>query len=73
VRGQGIGVRIARQGIESGQELGRHRWVTERSIAWLFGFDRPAIRCDRCADHFCAFRTLAASLACFRELTNAAT
>lgn len=40
LRSQGIGVRIARKGIESSQRLGRHRWVIERSIAWLFGFRR---------------------------------
>lgn len=37
VRDRGIIVRIARKGIETSKKLGKHRWVIERSIAWLFG------------------------------------
>lgn len=73
VRGRGIGVRIARKGIESSDRLGRHRWVIERSIAWLFGFRRLTIRYERKASHFCAFLTLAAALVCFKKLTKTAT
>lgn len=32
VRDRGIGVRIARKGIESTERLGRHRWVVERTL-----------------------------------------
>jgi IS5 family transposase len=70
---RGIAVRIARKGIESSQKLGRHRWVIERSIAWLFGYHRLTIRYDRYANHFCAFLTLAATLTCYRKLAKAAT
>jgi transposase len=73
LRARGIAVRIARKGIESSQKLGKHRWVIERSIAWLFGYHRLAIRHDRYADHFCAFLTLAATLTCYKKLTKAAT
>jgi transposase len=73
VRDHGVAVRIARKGIESSTKLGKHRWVIERSIAWLFGYHRLAIRYDRYADHFCAFLTLAASLTCFKKLAKAAT
>jgi IS5 family transposase len=73
LRARGIAVRIARKGIESSQKLGKHRWVIERSIAWLFGYHRLAIRYDRYADHFCAFLTLAATLTCYKKLTKAAT
>jgi IS5 family transposase len=73
VRDHGVAVRIARKGIESSQKLGKHRWVIERSIAWLFGYHRLAIRYDRYADHFCAFLTLAASLTCFKKLAKATT
>jgi transposase len=73
IRDHGMAVRIARKGIESSTKLGKHRWVIERSIAWLFGYHRLAIRYDRYADHFCAFLTLAASLTCFKKLTKAAT
>ncbi|TCO54035.1 DDE family transposase [Actinocrispum wychmicini] len=38
VRDQGITMRIARKGIESSAKLGKHRWVIERSVAWLFGY-----------------------------------
>ncbi|MFE9328742.1 IS5 family transposase [Nocardia sp. NPDC052278] len=32
VRDRGIGVRVARKGIESSERLGRHRWVIERTM-----------------------------------------
>jgi IS5 family transposase len=73
VRDQGIVVRIARKGIESSTKLGKHRWVIERSIAWLFGYHRLSIRYDRYANHFCAFLTLAATLTCYKKLHKAAT
>jgi transposase len=73
VRDQGIAVRIARKGIESSQKLGKHRWVIERSIAWLFGYHRLATRYDRNANHFCAFLTLGATLTCYKKLAKAAT
>lgn len=73
VRDRGITVRIARKGIESTTKLGRHRWVIERSIAWLFGYHRLTIRYDRYANHFCAFLTLAATLTCFKKLAKLAT
>jgi transposase len=68
VRDRGIGVRIARKGVESGEKLGRHRWVIERTIAWLFGYRRLGIRYERNGNHFCAFLTLAAALACYKKL-----
>ncbi len=47
---RGIKVRIARKGKESCQKLGRHRWVVERSLAWLARCRRLAVRYDRQAD-----------------------
>jgi transposase len=73
VRDRGIVVRIARKGIESSQKLGKHRWVIERSIAWMFGYHRLGIRYDRYANHFCGFLTLAATLTCFKKLAKSAT
>jgi transposase len=35
LRRRGIKSRIARKGIESSEKLGRHRWVVERTLAWL--------------------------------------
>jgi len=37
-------LRIARRGVESGQRLGRYRWVVERAIAWLHAFRRLRVR-----------------------------
>jgi hypothetical protein len=40
LRRRGIVLRIARRGIEPSQRLGRHRYVVERSLAWLVGYRR---------------------------------
>jgi len=73
VRDRGITVRIARKGIESTTKLGKHRWVIERTVAWLFGYHRLAIRYERHANNFCAFLTLAATLTCYKKLRKATT
>lgn len=73
VRDRGIIVRIARKGIETSTKLGKHRWVIERSIAWLFGYRRLTIRYERYANHFSAFLTLAAALTCYKKLRKEAT
>jgi len=70
LRDRGIVVRIARKGIETSKKLGRHRWVIERTIAWLFGYRPLGIRYERKASHFCAFLTLAATLTCYKKLTK---
>jgi IS5 family transposase len=70
LRDRGITPRIARKGIESSGHLGRHRWVIERSIAWLFGYRRLTIRYERHGYLFCAFLTLAAALTCYKKLTK---
>jgi transposase len=59
---RGIAPRIARPGIESSARLGRHRWVVERTLAWLARFRRLAIRYERRADIHLAFTTLACAL-----------
>jgi transposase len=58
--------RIARRGIESSARPGRHRWVVERTLAWLRQFRRLAVRCERRADIHLAFTTLAAALITWR-------
>lgn len=73
VRDQGIRVRIARKGIESNTTLGKHRWVIERTMAWLTGYRRLTLRYERKATHFCAFLTLGATLTCFKKLTRSTT
>jgi hypothetical protein len=59
------------QGVESSKKLGRHRWVIERSIAWLFGYHRLSIRYDRYATHYLGFLILAAILTCYKKLAKA--
>jgi transposase len=70
LRRRGITPRIARRGIESGEKLGRHRWIIERSFAWLTGYRRLILRYERSAKLFTAFLTLAATLTCFKKLTT---
>jgi transposase len=37
---RGIAPRIARHGVETSQKLGSHRWVIERTFAWINRFRR---------------------------------
>ena len=62
--------RIARKGVETSQRLGRHRWVIERTMAWLAGCRRLHRRYERKADHFLAFTSIACTLICYRRLTK---
>jgi transposase len=63
-----IRVRIARKGIDSSQRLGRHRWVIERTLAWLNRCRRLTIRYERRADIHQAFLTLGCALICYNTL-----
>ena len=63
-----IRIRIARKGIESSQRLGRHRWVVERTLAWLSRYRRLTIRYERRVDIHQAFLTLGCALICFNRL-----
>ncbi|MDQ1902706.1 IS5 family transposase [Paracoccus sp. WLY502] len=67
---RGITHRIARKGIESSSHLGKHRWVVERTFAWLSKFRRLAVRYERRADIHLAFTILACAIICFRALTT---
>jgi transposase len=71
LRQRGITPRIARRGVESSERLGRHRWIVERTQAWLVTFRRLAIRYDRQAASVLAFLHLACTLICLRFLTHA--
>jgi transposase len=68
LRRRGIGCRIARRGIESGEKLGRHRWVVERTLAWLGRYRRLTIRYERLDDLHLAFLDLGCALICFNRL-----
>jgi len=63
-----IQVRIARKGIDSSARLGRHRWVIERTLAWLNRYRRLTIRYERRVDIHQAFLTLGCALICFNHL-----
>lgn len=63
-----IKVRIARKGVDSSARLGRHRWVIERTLAWLNRYRRLTIRYERRADIHQAFLTLGCCLICFNAL-----
>lgn len=60
--------RIARKGIDSSGRLGQHRWVVERTLAWLNRFRRLTVRYERRADLHQAFLTLGCALLCFNTL-----
>jgi transposase len=68
LRRRGIKSRIARKGIERSDRLGRHRWVVERTLAWLNRFRRLTVRYERRADIHQAFLLLACSLICLRRI-----
>jgi transposase len=67
-RERGITPRIARRGIESSERLGRHRWVVERTLAWLNRFRRLAVRYERREDIHLAFTTLGCALVCLNQI-----
>ena len=63
----------AREGVESSQTLGRHRWVIDRTMSWLTGYRRIAQRHEH--DHclYPAFCDLAAVITCHKRLAKLAT
>ena len=63
-----IKVRIARKGIDTSERLGRHRWVVERTLAWLNRYRRLTVRYERRADIHDAVLTLGCCLLCFNAL-----
>ena len=67
-RKRGIRPRIARRGIESSQKLGRHRWVVERTFAWINRFRRLRVRDERRVDIHEAFLHLGCALICLNYL-----
>ncbi len=66
LKARGIMSRIARKGIESGERLGRQRWVVERTHAWFAGFGKLRIRFERRLDIHQALLNLAAAIICSR-------
>lgn len=54
--------------MDSSAKLGRHRWVVERTFAWMARFRRLSVRHDRRADIHLALTTLAAALICLNQI-----
>ncbi|MFI8392348.1 hypothetical protein [Streptomyces sp. NPDC085540] len=69
---RGLVAHITRPGFESGENLGRHRWKIERSIAWLFGYRGRTLRYERKCSHFLLSLGLAAALTCSKKLAKLA-
>lgn len=63
-----IEVRIARKAVESSERLGRHRWVVERTLAWLTRYRRLTVRYDRREDIHQALLSLGCALICWNYL-----
>jgi transposase len=68
LRRRHIRVRIARKGVDSSERLGRHRWVVERTLAWLNRYRRLTVRYERRADIHQAVLTLGCALICYNTL-----
>ena len=68
LRRRGMKPRIARRGVDSSQTLGCHRWVVERTFAWINQFRRLRVRYERHACLYQAFLVIAAALICWRSV-----
>ena len=68
LRKRSIKSRIARKGKESSDKLGRHRWIVERTLAWLSKYRRLTIHYERRDDIHEAFLHLGCSLICLNYL-----
>jgi len=69
LRKRGIKARIARRGVDTSERLGRHRWVVERTLAWLARYRRLSVLYERRADIHEAFLHLGCSLICLNYLS----
>ena len=69
LRKRGIKRRIARKGVQSSEKLGRHRWIVERTLAWIAKYRRLATRYERRDDIHEAFLSRGCSLICLNFLS----
>ncbi len=65
---RGILHQIARRRTKHGSNLGKTRWVVERSIAWLHQFRRLRVRYERLPSIHEAFLRLGCAIICWRIL-----
>lgn len=68
LRKRGIKARMARRGVDSSERLGHHRWIVERTLAWLSCYHRLTVRYERRADIHKAFLELGCALVCLNRL-----
>ncbi len=68
LRKRDITPRLARQGIESSEKLGRYRWVVERTLSWVNRNRRLKVRYERRADVHQAFPDLGCALICWNYM-----
>jgi transposase len=61
---------IAKEGTLHGSGLGQHRWVVERTLAWLHQFKKLRIRQERTVPTYQALTDLACCLICLRTLVR---
>jgi transposase len=67
---RGIRHQIGHRRTAHGSQLGKTRWVVERTIAWLHQFRRLRIRYDRLPSIHEAFLRLGCAIICWRTLKN---
>jgi transposase len=65
---RGVEPRIARKGVESKTKLGTHRWIVERTLAWLARYRRLAVRYERLLVMHRAWLHLACALIRWNQL-----
>ena len=65
---RGILHQIARRRTPHGSNLGKTRWVVERTIAWLHQFRRLRVRYERLPSMHDAFLRLGCAIICWRSL-----
>jgi transposase len=70
LKDRGIRHQIARRRTEHGSNLGKTRWVVERTIAWLHQFRRLRVRYERLPSIHEAFLRLGCAIICWRTLKN---
>ena len=70
LRSMGITPVLAQRLTAHGSGLGVHRWVVERTLAWLHQFRRLRVRYERRADIHEAFLSLGCSMICFKRLNS---
>jgi transposase len=70
LRRRGIKVRIVRRGKDTGERLGRHRWVVARTLAWMARYRRLLVCYERRVDIHEAFLHLGCALICLVGYTR---